>query len=428
MAGRDTKTRYQGVYARHAEGCRLSVAWVTERRKLDIKLCDCTPRYFGVAWDPKAHRNAKTANPTYHAKAVEARNARADLQASLRHGRPVGTSAMRLRAAVDQFKEAVDDGTALNKHGRPYREDAAKDLKGTLGHFPDDWYGRLLDNITGGDVQHAIDEWLGASPPLSGSRIRSRVYALQSLYRWGRQRGYTAVDPGAEVQLPALDSTPRDRVATPGEMVLLLAALPEADQVPLAIAAYTSARGAEVKKLDWLDVDLDARLMILAAGGGKSEAATRPVPIVRPLLVILKAAHLRQGRPKSGKVCPPLRASKSGQMATGPYLRRCREAWDLANAEEKKAAKKEGRPAVRLAPINLQEARHTCATWLDHAGVSPKVASEWMGHSTPTRQAGAAPITLNRYTHMLPGELERACEQVDAFLAERAAAAAEKLG
>ena len=43
-----------------------------------------------------------------------------------------------------------------------------------------------------------------------------------------------------------------------------------------------------------------------------------------------------------------------------------------------------------------------------------------MGHKTPEYQPGAAAITLRRYTHTLPGELERARELVERFLAERA--------
>ncbi len=415
MAGKDTKTRYQGVYKRHEGACALTVAHV-EGRKAPASACDCQGSYFGVAYDKQARRPRKT---RHLPKAIEARNARADLQASLRMGRPVGSSAMLLDTAVTKFSEAIKDGTALNKHGRPYRDDAAKDLILTLGHLPKDWYGRRLDDISGGDVQRAVDTWLGEG--LSGSRIRARTYAAASLYRWAIRREFAAVNPTDDIDLPATDSTPRDRVATPAELGELLAALPQADQVPLALAAYGSARRAEVRKLDWAAVDLDKRAMLLAAGGGKSAAATRAVPIVRPLLAILRRAHLQQGRPKAGKVCPPLRASKSGVMATGPYLRRCYDAWDKANADERKAARKERRDPALLSAINLQECRHTCATWLDHAGVSPKVASEWMGHATPVRQAGAAPITLNRYTHVLAGELEKARDQLDAFLVERVA-------
>jgi ATP-dependent DNA helicase DinG len=41
-----------------------------------------------------------------------------------------------------------------------------------------------------------------------------------------------------------------------------------------------------------------------------------------------------------------------------------------------------------------------------------------MGHKTPEYQPGAAAITLRRYTHTLPGELERARDLLDAFLVE----------
>jgi hypothetical protein len=52
--------------------------------------------------------------------------------------------------------------------------------------------------------------------------------------------------------------------------------------------------------------------------------------------------------------------------------------------------------------------------------VSPKVASKLMGHGTPEYQPAAAAITLGRYTHTLPGELERAGDLLDAFNAQRA--------
>jgi hypothetical protein len=52
-------------------------------------------------------------------------------------------------------------------------------------------------------------------------------------------------------------------------------------------------------------------------------------------------------------------------------------------------------------------------------GVSPKVASTLMGHKTPEYQPGTASITLRCYTHTLPGELERARDQLDRFLVER---------
>src|ERR1700722_10197627 len=74
-----------------------------------------------------------------------------------------------------------------------------------------------------------------------------------------------------------------------------------------------------------------------------------------------------------------------------------------------------------LQPIGLHDLRHTAATWLDSAGVSPKVASILMGHSTPERQAGAAQITLARYTHLMPDAIEKARAQLDRWLAAESA-------
>jgi integrase len=93
-------------------------------------------------------------------------------------------------------------------------------------------------------------------------------------------------------------------------------------------------------------------------------------------------------------------------MSTGGLAQRASRCWNDA----------------ALQPIGLHECRHTAATWLDAAGVSPKVASVLMGHATPDHQPGAAPITLARCTHTLPDAMERAREQLDAFLAEANAA------
>ena len=49
-----------------------------------------------------------------------------------------------------------------------------------------------------------------------------------------------------------------------------------------------------------------------------------------------------------------------------------------------------------------------------------------MGHKTPEYQPGAASITLRRYTHTLPGELERARDLLDKFLVARTRAAGRR--
>jgi integrase len=139
-----------------------------------------------------------------------------------------------------------------------------------------------------------------------------------------------------------------------------------------------------------------------------ASASLRVVPLAHPVHTLLRAEYLRQGRPSGeARVCPPRRPCASGELSTAGVQRRARELWSSLD------------PAPQ--PIGLHECRHTAATWLNAAGVNPKVASVLMGHSTPERvaaaAAGAAGITLSRYTHALPDDLERARLQLDAYLA-----------
>jgi len=63
-----------------------------------------------------------------------------------------------------------------------------------------------------------------------------------------------------------------------------------------------------------------------------------------------------------------------------------------------------------LSPIRLHDLRHTHATLMLKAGVHPKVVSERLGHSSIR-------ITLDTYSHVLPGLQEAAAQRFDDLLA-----------
>jgi len=89
---------------------------------------------------------------------------------------------------------------------------------------------------------------------------------------------------------------------------------------------------------------------------------------------------------------------------------------------------KKGKPTgVKVGErITAHECRHTCASWLDAAGIRPVIVSQLMGHASPARQAGAAQITQERYTHALPGELEGARAKFELWLVESSTAASNR--
>jgi integrase len=409
MTAKEVKTRYQGVYARHQEGCAVEKGGA----------CNCSPAYFGKVYDRSIGRHRKT---RHYRLVGEAREARRDLLEAVRKGdlAPPASERITLGKARDRFIQGAKDGVVLNKWRRAYRPRAVQDLEDSLRHIPTGMARRRFDRITRAEVQERVD---ALTPKLSASRIGSFVNSLRALYRWGQERELTGHDPAQHVRLPLAEPTVRDRVATPGEFDRLLKAIsartPEEieedlvrdpgealkDAIPYALAAFGTARKQEIEVLDWRDVDLELGAAELAADpdGRKPGGSWRVVPLARPLWDLLREEWRAQGEPSEGKVCPPEALRKSGRKSMARVQARVRKRW----------------MALGQQPIGLQECRHTAATWLDHAGVSPKVSSQIMGHKTPEYQPGAARITLERYTHMLPGELERAREQLDAFLENR---------
>ncbi len=279
-----------------------------------------------------------------------------------------------------------------------------------------------VDAVSSGEVQELVDELCRGH--YSASRISSIVNALRALYRFAQERELASHDPAQNVRLPIDNEVSCRRVVTPADFSRLLDALwdstPEeiedgmarvsrdavSDALPYALAAYGTARAQEIEVLDWRHVDLVSAAAEFAGDedGRKPGGSWRVVPLIDPLRDLLREERQAQGSPRKGRVCPPERIRKSGRKSMRALQRRVRRRW----------------VAHGLEPIGLQEARHTAATWLDHAGVSPKVSSKIMGHKTPEYQPGAARITLERYTHVLPGELERARDRLNRFIHERA--------
>jgi integrase len=403
---KDTMTRYQGVYARHRIGCKLEQGGT----------CDCSPSYWGRVWDRAVNKHRKT---RMMQSIAEARNARSDLQATLRAGKVPAHGSMRDATAIDAYLKAIDAGMALNKHGRPYKPSAIRDLQGALeGYVRPELGHRRVADLRRRDVQGLVDTM---TPDKSGSRVRTVVNAIRSLYAWAQDRELVEHDPAARIRLPAMNATPRDRVATVSEMQTLLDALDPADALPYALAVYATARRAEIRHAHVGDVDLDLGVIYLGADdrGRKSRAAQRAVPIVKPLAVLLRRDFMRRGRPDPAVLLCHGRkpgGRNSGMLSFEGLQKRVDDIWEPKDGHGNPTGKKVGNR------ITAHECRHTCASWLDAAGVRPVIVSQLMGHAAPARQIGAAQITQERYTHVLPGELEQARGRFDRWLADGLAA------
>lgn len=307
-----------------------------------------------------------------------ARNARADLIGQLERGEITLPDQMTLKSGRERFVKAARDGKALTKQGRRYKPRAIDNIEEVLRVHVEPTHGsKRLSSIRRGDVQEIVDE---LAPQLSGSRVRAIVHGVHSLYSWAQDRDLASHDPAARVRLPAMNAERIERVASPTEFAALLQALPTEIALPYVLAGYAMGRRAQIIHLEWSDVDLDGAALEwgVKLEARKYDASRRVVPIVPPLLGLMKRRYLELGRPKKGLVCPPLADwATTGLLNTGWLATRADKLWAEAKLER----------------ITLQEARHTAGTWLDAAGVPPKVASVLMGHAIPEPQAGAARMT-----------------------------------
>ena len=181
---KDTRTRFQGVHARHQQRCRLH----------DGGRCNCKPSYYGVAYDRAQRKPVRTRR---HLTVDTAKNARSDVQAMLDRGEAPAKRGLRMTEARRQFVMAAREGRALNKHGRRYKKKAIDVIEGRLQHDIEPALGRRrISDIRRGDVQAIVDD---LTPVASGSSVRGVVNSLRALYTWAEDRDLVSHNPGARV-------------------------------------------------------------------------------------------------------------------------------------------------------------------------------------------------------------------------------------
>jgi integrase len=389
---RVTRTDWPCVEVRHKVQCRA----VAGGR------CRCKPGYVARVWDPQRRRPVQS--PTFRS-AREAVAWQREARTAFKHGKSLPVPRVKVNEAIERFLAAIEAGAALNKRGKPYKQSAVRTIESALkGRIEQELGSLLLDEVRRRHVQTLVDEMV--TEKLSGSRVRNVLNALRSLYTYAIARDLAQNSPTAHILLPALDENPRDRIATPREFQELLRALEPADALPFALAGYATARSQEILNLTWAEVDWKAGMIQLAEqeAYAKSDAARRPFPLIPLLRRILQAEWTRQGRPgKWHLVCPGRKPGgrNSGKLSTSALYARADKAWD----------------AHELAHIRLHESRHTASSWMRAAGIDLKTRSVLMGHaSTASTDGGRGSITDDRYTHLLPGDLENAGKQLAAYV------------
>ena len=204
-------------------------------------------------------------------------------------------------------------------------------------------------------------------------------------------------NPAEKLRLPALTSRPRE-VANPQRVGALLDALSPGERAAWSTAFYAGLRIGELRALRWRHVDFEAGLIRVEAGwdhaegeqATKTTAGRRTVPLIGRLRSDLARHKLATGRDADGLCFGPT----ASEAFTRSTLRaRALAAWKAAGLEA----------------LTPHEARHTCASYLAAAGLTPKEAQTAMGHADIR-------TTMNIYAKAVPGWEEGAAAKLDAYL------------
>jgi hypothetical protein len=113
---------------------------------------------------------------------------------------PAESPGVPVKNGSTRFIEAMRDGTALNKKGKPFKPQARKTIEGALkGRVAKELGESSLNGITRGQIQTMIAE------QLSGSRVHNVLNALRSLYNFAIPRDVASASPITNIVLPAVD-------------------------------------------------------------------------------------------------------------------------------------------------------------------------------------------------------------------------------
>jgi integrase len=245
----------------------------------------------------------------------------------------------------------------------------------------------------------------GLSPRTVGHMHRVLKQALSQAVRWE----LLIRNPAEAVDPPKVDWKPMQTYDLPQTADLIEAVRETAIFIPALLAVLCGLRRGEICALRWRNVDLGAgqlsvvesleqtkaglRFKSPKSGKGRTVALSETVVAELRTYRVKRAQELlRLGKGLSDDDL--VIAHPDGSIVQPIYVS---QQWARLIAK------------TPLARLRFHDLRHAHATHLLGSGVHPKVASERLGHS----KVG---ITLDLYSHVIPGMQEDAVATVDAAL------------
>ena len=168
----------------------------------------------------------------------EAKVWRRDAMHAAGHGKLAAANRQTVKEAGDLWLEKAKSGEVRLRSGLPFKPSTLRTYGRDLEKYVYPAVGHIrLTDLRRRDVQHLLVEPLVGK--MSGSRVAGAVMPLRAIVKRALRNDELAVNPTADLDLPASDGV-RDRVATVAEATALLDALPVDDRAIWTTAVYAA--------------------------------------------------------------------------------------------------------------------------------------------------------------------------------------------
>jgi integrase len=338
----------------------------------------------------------------------EAQKKCAALIAAMDAGTYIVPSKATLAAYLELWLADIKSRITPKTHLR-YSEIARKNIVPLLGDT-------LLKDLQPAAISHAYSRLLESGHRKGGGLSAGTVrhvhrllkQALAQAVRWGGDWAISR-NPCDAVKPPKAWPT-KMHVHDVAQTVDLLEALRDNRLFPaVLLAALCGLRRGEIAALRWGQVDLNAGSLAVVQSAEQTKTTVRykepktgrarTVALSTMTVEELRAHRLRQAEELLQLGIRVTDETFVVARADGLPLQP-----DTLTQEWKRLVAKTGLPRIRF-----HDLRHSHATHLLASGVHPKIASERLGHS----KVG---ITMDLYSHVLPGMQEDAVAKVDAAM------------
>jgi integrase len=357
------------------------------------------------------HDDAGKRRRKWHSFAGTKRQAQeecARLVTLMKSGNYVEPTRQTVAAFLDEWLAFIRPSVSPKTHER-YTEICRKGLSPLIGDIV---LARLkTDRIDAAFTKALTTPRMGGGKPLAPRTVhhyrRVLIKALGQAVTWDR----LAKNPAHATTPPKVERQKMLAYDASQTAELLEAFRPTRMFVPVLLAVMCGLRRGEILALRWRHLELGDNLRRLSVAESAEQTKdgvrykepksgrARTVSLSSTVIAELKAHRARQAEEQLRLGLRPDADSFVVAQIDGSPLQPRSLTHEWARLVAKTA----------LPRIRFHDLRHTHASQMLSAGVHPKVASERLGHST-------IGITLDLYSHVMPGMQADAAEQVDAAI------------